>query len=238
MLVVIAVIGVLAGLLLPALFRAGQEANRIACLNNLHQMAIAAHVYAGNNDGYYPIAYCFERKPPLFISHAWDFTTIKDWGTGRTRVEPGLLWGGATNCRVHQCPSFRGSANWLADPYTGYNYNTSYVGHGSGERIVAPARVGDVRNPSQCALFGDGEYAAGANKFMRAPWPSPGDAGFSGRAAGTQGFRHLGMTNVVFCDGHAESLGTRYTETEPGEKTNIAPGTGFLSRDNSLYDLE
>ena len=238
MLIVIAIIGLLAGLLLPAVFRAGEEAKRISCLNNLRQMAIAAQTYAVRNEGYYPIAYCFVRKPPLVISVAWDFITIKDWGSGKTTVEPGLLWGGTTNSKVQQCPSFRGSANWLADPYTGYNYNTSYIGHGSGEQIAAPARVSDVRNPSQCALFGDGQYAAGANKFMRSPWPSPSDAGFSGRTAGTQGFRHLGMTNVVFCDGHAESLHTPYTDTESGDKKNIAPGTGFLSKDNSLYDLE
>jgi prepilin-type processing-associated H-X9-DG protein len=98
--------------------------------------------------------------------------------------------------------------------------------------------VCEVRNPSRCALFGDGEYAGGANKFMRAPWPNPADEGFSGRAAGTQGFRHRGRTNVVFCDGHTESLDTPCTDTAPREKKNIAPGTGFLSKDNSLYTTD
>ena len=238
LLIVVAIIGVLAGLLLPALHGALQSAKRISCLNNLRQMAIAAKVYTQRYDGSYPIAYYVEWKPPLMISHAWDFTTIRDPRTGETTVEPGLLWEGLTNERVQQCPSFRGNANWLVDPYTGYNYNTSYIGHGSGEAIVAPARVGDVRRPEQCALFGDGEYAGGANKFMRSPWPAPADAAFSGRAAGTQGFRHCGMTNVVFCDGHAESLGTRCTETVAGEKANVAPGTGFLSPTNDLYDLD
>jgi prepilin-type processing-associated H-X9-DG protein len=73
---------------------------------------------------------------------------------------------------------------------------------------------------------------------MRAPWPNPGDAAFFGRSAGTQGYRHLGRTNVVFCDGHAESIRQCYTDTDPAEAANIAPGTGFLSPDNSLYDLE
>ena len=238
LLIVVAIIGVLAGLLLPALHGALESAKRISCLNNLRQMAIAAKVYTDRYDGSYPIAYYVEWKPPFIISRAWDFTTTKDTRTGETTVEPGLLWQGSTNERVQQCPSFRGNANWLVDPYTGYNYNTSYIGHGSGEAIVAPARVADVRRPEQCALFGDGEYAGGANKFMRSPWPSPADAAFSGRAAGTQGFRHHGMTNVVFCDGHAESLGERCVETVSGEVGNIAPGTGFLSPTNDLYDLD
>ena len=238
LLIVIAIIGVLAGLLLPALRGALQSAKRISCLNNLRQMAIAAKVYTDRYDGSYPIAYYVAWKPPLIISYAWDFTTVKDTRTGETTVKPGLLWEGSTNERVQQCPSFRGGANWLVDPYTGYNYNTSYIGHGSGEAITRPARVGDVHRPEQCALFGDGEYSGGANKFMRSPFPAPADAAFSGRAAGTQGFRHGGMTNVVFCDGHAESLATRYTDTVSGEVGNVGPGTGFLSPNNDLYDLD
>ena len=238
LLVVVAIIALLASVLLPSLGRAKEEARRVICLSNLRQMAIAAHSYAVMFDDSYPIAYYFESRPPLFISHAWDFVSTKDWSTGQTRVEPGLLWGSGVSMEIQQCPSFNGKANWLEDPYTGYNYNTSYIGHGSGESIVAPARMSDVHEPSNCALFGDGEYAAGANKFMRAPWPNPGDAGFFGRAAGTQGFRHLDKTNVAFCDGHAVSLSECYTNTDPAEVPNIAPGTGFISPDNSLYDLK
>jgi prepilin-type processing-associated H-X9-DG protein len=73
---------------------------------------------------------------------------------------------------------------------------------------------------------------------MRAPWPNPGDLGFFGRFAGTQGYRHRGMTNVAFCDGHAESWDERHAETLPAEQPNIAPSTGFLSPDNRLYDLQ
>jgi prepilin-type processing-associated H-X9-DG protein len=96
--------------------------------------------------------------------------------------------------------------------------------------------MSQVRNSSRCALFGDGQYAAGANKFMRAPFPNPADASFTFRSAGTQGFRHAGRTNVAFVDGHAESLPDRYTETTPSEKSKLTPHTGFLSKDNSLYD--
>jgi len=73
---------------------------------------------------------------------------------------------------------------------------------------------------------------------MRAPWASPADAQFSGRFSGTQGYRHFARTNVAFCDGHAETRGQRYTETYPRDQINITPNTGFLSPDNSLYDLE
>ena len=165
---------------------------------------------------------------------------MKNWDTLEEKVIPGLLWQGETIEKIHQCPSFKGSHNWFADPYTGYNYNTSYIGHGQGESIVVPTMAIMVKRPSQCALFGDGQYAGGANKFMRAPLSDPAaDPSCNYRYAGTQGYRHCSKTNVVWCDGHTSSEKELYTKIEPASQENlIAPGTGFLSPDNSAYDLK
>jgi prepilin-type processing-associated H-X9-DG protein len=82
-------------------------------------------------------------------------------------------------------------------------------------------------------LFGDGQWANGANKFMRSPLPSPSDSHLAARHAGAQGYRHRGRTNVVYVDGHAESRAERFTAGRP-----VAPNTGFISEDNALYDLQ
>jgi len=262
--VVAAVIALLFSILLPSVQRARKQAQSAMCLSNLRQMLIAAHTYTAVHRGRFPI-YLDTVTVPDFtfvgydrkIEYAWDYTRIEDGTTHQVTIRPGLLWQGKTDEAVHQCPSFAGPANWSDDPYTGYNYNTSYVGTfrkkkrrvrtpagkivQQWEITVAPARTDDIRAPARCAVFGDGQYSGGANKFMRSPWGAERgarDTWFTvGRGAGTQGFRHLSKTNVGFADGHADRWGRRFTETYPTEQTTIGEGNGFLSPDNSLYDL-
>jgi prepilin-type N-terminal cleavage/methylation domain-containing protein/prepilin-type processing-associated H-X9-DG protein len=233
LLVVIAIIAILVAMLLPALAKVKARAKRIQCVSNLRQMGIAAQIYTGDNSDFYPIAYYLDINTG---SYSWDFTTLKNGS-----VIPGLLWLGETSPQVQQCPSFDGSANASGTPYSGYNYNTSYIGHGQYEFTQPPAKNSAVHHPNQTALFGDGQYLAGANKYMRAPWPDPDNGGdgsdFSGRYAGTQGFRHDGFSNVIFCDGHAGSLTACFTNNADGA-ANVATGTGFLSADNTFYSLQ
>lgn len=235
LLVVIGIIALLIALLLPALSAANGQAKTVQCLSNLRQMAIAAHQYADANDGYFPIAYYSDYRPPLSTQYNWDFTTTTNTATGQITVRPGLLWSGMSQAPVQQCPSYDGKSNTVADPYTGYNYNASYVGGGGS---ISPVKASQVRWSSRCALFGDGQYYNGADKFMRSPFASPDDLllDFQSPSSGTQGFRHRNMTNVAFCDGHAETLTARFTQENPADSHPPGPGTGFLSPDNSLYD--
>ncbi len=248
-LVVVTSSTILMGILLPSFNLAKEQAKRTVCNNNLRQMATAASTYTIDNDSYYPVAFDTEKINGVRRYISWDYITWKDWSTQEPvyHVVPGLLWMGQEVGKIQQCPSFKGSANWLADPYTGYNYNTSYIGRNETVEPVNSARAIDIQSPSQTALFGDGEYSGGANKFMRAPFSNPRDMSLSDsdRHAGVQGFRHLHTTNIAYCDGHVDSQKEIFTNTDPVGKNILDEYNksheyeiGFISSDNRFYDLK
>ena len=220
----------LAGLCVPAVHRAREAARSAVCASNLRQLAFAALASAEDNGGEFPWAMRWGSGG----MECWD------WTTDGKNARPGLLWSfvpGLEPGRVLQCPSYlEGPSNSAGDPYTGYNYNSSYVGKCQGDSgsRKRPARLSQLRDPARTALFGDGQWEGGANKFMRAPVREKAfdGSGDSTRLAGTQGFLHRGRTNVAFADGHVESLAAPFVKGKPGE---TAPGCGFLSPDNSLY---
>jgi prepilin-type processing-associated H-X9-DG protein/prepilin-type N-terminal cleavage/methylation domain-containing protein len=224
LLVVIGILALLIAILLPALTVANEQAKSVQCLSNLRQLGLAAQMYVMRSGGSYPIAQ--------------DGTAEWDFKIENGQVLPGILWWGSASLKIQQCPSCEIKSPTVTDPFTGYNYNTSYIGHGTGEFHVAPAKASRVKRSSEVAIFGDGGYFGGTNKYMRAPLTdnpvTDGDTiGLATRAAGTQAFRHRGRTNVLFCDGHADSLKDRFV-TSP----LVAAGTGFLSSDNHRYSLE
>ncbi len=245
-LVTMAVVAVLVSLLLPAMRAARGSARTTACTSNLRQIATACGAYEASN-GALPAAVLYFREGGGVRTVAWDFAQhAGEW-------KPGPLWTYTdAPTAVQQCPDYDGPSNFGADPYTGYNYNTSYLGHeGSyptvdaagapvdGWRTVRPGTPATaIRSPSAVAAFGDGGWRGGANKFMRSPLGTECDAPMA--CAGTQAFRHWGgCTCAAHLDGHVQvhvdpRRGPRMTDQLARWVADF-PSNGFLSEGDGAY---
>ncbi len=246
-LVVISVISLLTAIFLPCLSRSKQQGLAVVCLSNLRQMVIAADIYATDNQSFYPLAGVIDFSN-LSRQREWDYFKVFENGSLK-ECKGGFLWQGKSAPEIHQCPVFRGSSNSAGDPYTGYNYNASYIGgfitKVNGIKLGKDSsKITSVRKPSRCAIFGDGEFTLGANKYMRSPSAGKLDKDFgnSYRYAGTQGYRHLGKTNIGYCDGSVRAVRELYTETKSKKiieeyNRDNKNKVGFLSPDNRAYDI-
>src|SRR2546430_1081944 len=88
LLVVMGIIAVLIALLLPALYRAREQAKTTRCLSNLRQLGQAAFAFAAENRGSLPAAIGNTGV-------AWDYDA-----SNPNNTRPGLLWNRRTNVQV------------------------------------------------------------------------------------------------------------------------------------------
>lgn len=80
LLIVIAIIGILAALLMPALSSAKGKGRRVACGNNLRQLSLALAMYISDNHG--------SLLPPLQPTRRWPQQLLGNYGNIRVLICP------------------------------------------------------------------------------------------------------------------------------------------------------
>lgn len=220
LLVVIAIIAILAAILFPVFIGAKDNARQTNCLSNLKQLATAWQAYADDNGGRACPSYYYSTD--WRYEFAWD--AVLDWSTSPPTPQLGLLGKYTRTGKINCCPSFRGEP--FGRPYTGYAYNASYVG-GDIFQAKPPCLLGRITRASRTAVFADAGWGnpVCSEAYLRAP----SDPLYT---AGKVHFRHRGLANAAYADGHVRST-KKICRYDPSE-----PECGALSDDDSAYDLE
>jgi prepilin-type N-terminal cleavage/methylation domain-containing protein/prepilin-type processing-associated H-X9-DG protein len=108
LLVVLAIIGVLAAVLLPAVARSREEARATVCLGNLHQVGLALQIYVQDNRNRLPVMRDAPTDPAVAATNT--FPIINQ-----------VLLSQLGNTNVLRCPS--DTANLFATTGSSYSWN-------------------------------------------------------------------------------------------------------------------
>ncbi len=241
LLVVIAIIAILAAILLPALSRAREHANRISCTGNCRQIGHAAAQYAVDNRDYLPsLADSNDSKikmRPNFVSRLYPYLA------GGSVPATGKL------SKIYYCPGSTPQSSWwgsvsagrglATSPLTSYAWNcfAAYEEGWDPPGHYRARRLSKCQRPSKIAIMRDFDYSQNAvfSEFTDQEnlYPKFGISNY-GNLQRYIFQRHLRRDNILAVDGHVFQEG-RTDITSDYYNRVWRFGVQFLSDDERLH---
>jgi prepilin-type N-terminal cleavage/methylation domain-containing protein len=224
LLVVIAIIAIIAAMLLPALSKAKDKANRTSCTSNLKQMSLVVNMYATDNGDYlaYP-NWGYLNSGWLYAIGAPPDPTLAPYSANpQTAYTNGLWFPYLKNPGVYVCPTDRRSKYYKnrANKLSSYIMNGAVCGFGK-----LPATAGGQPNSvkitslwsQMCFLTGQpiGEFAYNdASSF-----PDSGEG---------VGRLHGSGAVILAIDSHVQFIKYTTFNIEQAKPPAGTPGKGLL----------
>jgi len=199
LLVVIAIIAILAAMLLPALSKARAKAKATVCMNNLKQVGLGLLMYAEDWEGYTTMR--LNTCDPN-LSAGWRAN-----GDLRRYFNTGVI------CCPYALPyTYTGSK---PDAY--YGWRSGYLMPQYGPTVYQGSSgwcfLGGIDTPSEfwwiadslTVPITDAQYRPGGTYYLHQRFGTAQGTATTASNGGTAHFRHNGMINLLFLDGHVEA---------------------------------
>lgn len=192
LLVGIAIIGIIAAIMIPAVTQVRASANEAKCVAHLRQIGVLFHHYLQDHNGQFPYAISVETK------RSWDFelllyVTSEDHASNIGRV-------GTDPHDAFSCPASSKPARWAASA-SSYAINQELVGIYTSSMDSAPKRVRliNVERPAETYLAVDSDE----REFRRSTRNQFTEVRYGGGAAVD---RHNGFLNMLYVDGSVRRI--------------------------------
>jgi prepilin-type N-terminal cleavage/methylation domain-containing protein/prepilin-type processing-associated H-X9-DG protein len=231
LLVVVTVIGLLIGILVPSLGAARSQARKVACKALLRNYALATDIYAEEFNGTMIDAYTY-LDPNRGLARYWSGgQKLSEKLTRCPEDSSTVSMGRAGPVFVNRAVNASGAVDWNTPALEPLNMYCSIGGNenalsASGRRTSAGYSAMWVRKsqfmgfaPQKIGLWADWQNNPVDSQPAKIFWtPNNGTT-----SLGSMVFRHRGVSNVAYADGHVGEMKATFALANDGH--DIAPST-------------